>query len=380
MKLTQLIYKNNDLVVFGSDEIEDPNSANLIIGFGSKQLMLDDIVYAKLSDQYPSAEIVLCSTAGEIIGSQVLEASVVITVIAFEKTKVQTAIYHLDSQADSYAAGEMLIGQLRRDDLTGVFMLADGLIVNGSQLVKGMESGNKGGVSITGGLAGDATHFKSTMVGLNASPSRGNVVAIGFYGQNLDLRYAAEGGWDVFGPQRTVTKSSGTKVYEIDGKNAIELYNIYLGPYTSDRTNSSMLFPLSVHMPGQQLPLVRSISSINERENCLILTGDIPEGSLIQFMKASFDKLIEAAADAAGKLKGRDVQHAPKLALLVSCIGRKNILEHRIVEEVEMVADHFGEETALMGFYSYGEISPQIIGGPCELHNQTMTITSIHEY
>ncbi len=380
MKLTQLIFKNNDLVVFGSDEIEDPNTANLIIGFGSKPLMLDDFVYAQLSARYPAAEIVLCSTAGEIIGNQVLEESVVITVIAFEKTKVQTAIYHLESQADSYAAGEMLIGQLNGDSLAGVFMLADGLIVNGSQLVKGIESGNKTGVSITGGLAGDATHFKSTMVGLNAAPSRGNVVAIGFYGQHLDLRYAAEGGWDVFGPQRTVTKSSGTKVYEIDGKNAIELYNIYLGPYTADRTSSSMLFPLSVHLPGQALPLVRSISSINAKENCLILTGDIPEGSLIQFMKASFDKLIEAAADAAGKLKPKEERYIPKLALLVSCIGRKNILEKRIVEEVEMVAEHFGGDTALLGFYSYGEISPQMVGGPCELHNQTMTITSIHEF
>jgi hypothetical protein len=379
MKITQLIFKNNDLVVFGSDEIQDPDSADLIIGFGSKPLMLDDLLYVKLSDRYPLAEVVLCSTAGEIIGNQVLENSVVITVVAFEKTKVQTAIYHLDSQADSYAAGEMLINQLKGENLAGVFMLADGLIVNGSQLVKGIESGNQMGVSITGGLAGDATHFKTTMVGLNAAPSRGNVVAIGFYGQHLDLRYAAEGGWDVFGPQRTVTKSNGTKVYEIDGKNALELYNIYLGPYTADRTGSSMLFPLSVHLPGQALPLVRSIASVNAKENCLVLTGDIPEGSLIQFMKASFDKLIEAAADAAGKLRTGNERHIPRLALLVSCIGRKNILEHRIVEEVEMVADHFGGDTALMGFYSYGEISPQVVGGPCELHNQTMTITSLQE-
>jgi hypothetical protein len=31
-----------------------------------------------------------------------------------------------------------------------------------------------------------------------------------------------------------------------------------------------------------------------------------------------------------------------------------------------------------VGFYSYGELSPAG-GGPCELHNQTMTLTTISE-
>jgi hypothetical protein len=33
----------------------------------------------------------------------------------------------------------------------------------------------------------------------------------------------------------------------------------------------------------------------------------------------------------------------------------------------------------LTGFYSYGEIAPHGFTGRCELHNQTMTVTTIGE-
>ena len=35
--------------------------------------------------------------------------------------------------------------------------------------------------------------------------------------------------------------------------------------------------------------------------------------------------------------------------------------------------------TVMTGFYSYGEISPFMPGAKCELHNQTMTITTLRE-
>ena len=70
---------------------------------------------------------------------------------------------------------------------------------------------------------------------------------------------------------------------------------------------------------------------------------------------------------------------SPELAILISCVGRKLILKQRIEEEVEGVRDILGEGATYTGFYSYGEISPFSKGGTCELHNQTMTITSLSE-
>jgi hypothetical protein len=55
------------------------------------------------------------------------------------------------------------------------------------------------------------------------------------------------------------------------------------------------------------------------------------------------------------------------------------VLQQRIEEEVEGVRDVLGRRTTLTGFYSYGEISPFTPSGRCELHNQTMTITTFRE-
>jgi len=46
---------------------------------------------------------------------------------------------------------------------------------------------------------------------------------------------------------------------------------------------------------------------------------------------------------------------------------------------VEGVREVMGDRCALTGFYSYGEISPFTPRAKCELHNQTMTITTFLE-
>jgi hypothetical protein len=69
----------------------------------------------------------------------------------------------------------------------------------------------------------------------------------------------------------------------------------------------------------------------------------------------------------------------PSLALLISCVGRKLVLQERTEEEVDAAQSIFGSQTKITGFYSYGEISPFNSNTSCELHNQTMTITTFAE-
>lgn len=379
MKINQLLFRNGSFQQMEKQQIQEIDKADLVLGFGSKSLLGDGLLFSELQRRYPSSQIVLGSSAGEICSGNVFDDSVSVTVLQFEKTRIQTACVDRISYSDSFAAGKSLIEHFDTNDLSNIFIVSDGLQVNGSQLVKGMEAGNHHKVVITGGLAGDSTAFAYTTVGLNAVPSSGKIVAIGFYGKAMDIRYSSFGGWDVFGPERTVTKSNHAQVYEIDGRSATELYRTYTGPYMEDSTFSTLFFPLSVKLPNHDLPLVRSVLSVDETNDCLNFSGDVPEGSLVRFMKASFDKLIDAAEKAAEVITDHRKLDSPDLAILISCVGRKSILEKRVSDEVEMIAEHFGERTAITGFYSYGEISPQLQMGPTELHNQTMTITTFTE-
>ena len=160
------------------------------------------------------------------------------------------------------------------------------------------------------------------------------------------------------------------------------MYKQYLGKYADELPGSALLFPLYVRPQGSDSAVVRTILSIDNDEQSMTFAGDIPQGSYIRFMKANFDKIIDAATQAAVNSLTQfndSVKAKPKLALLISCVGRKLILGKRVDEEVEAVKEIFGGNTLLSGFYSYGEISPLNVNAKCELHNQTMTITTFNE-
>jgi hypothetical protein len=139
------------------------------------------------------------------------------------------------------------------------------------------------------------------------------------------------------------------------------------------------LFPLSIRINGSDKNLVRTILSVNEEDKSMTFAGNLPEGSMVRLMKANFEKLIEASSTAANNSFAKIKNGHPQLAILVSCVGRKLILQERTDEEVQSAKDELGEGTAITGFYSYGEISPFNGSTQCELHNQTMTITTFTE-
>jgi hypothetical protein len=378
MKVASLLYQNNAFIKeINKDNLQYEN-VQLILGFGSGKLITDPKVYSDIQSKFPNATVSLCSTAGEIFDIEVFDHAISIVAIFFSTSYVKTSVVNIDNAVSSLEAGEKLVGQLPKENLKLIFVLSDGGMVNGSELVKGLNSKNTEGVLITGGMAGDGTEFNKTFVGLNSIPQSGNIVAIGFYGEKLTLAHGSLGGWESFGLEREVTKASGNELFEIDNKNALDLYKTYLGKYANELPGSALLFPLAIKLSDKQDAIVRTILSIDENKQSMTFAGDIPEGSKVRFMKANFDRLIDAASDAATNCLSM-IAMEPKLALLISCVGRKIILSNRIEEEVEAVSEIFGNKTSLAGFYSYGEISPLKPFSNCELHNQTMTITCLDE-
>jgi len=262
--------------------------------------------------------------------------------------------------------------------LVHVLVLSDGLMVNGSELARGLRENLPEGVAVTGGLAGDGADFKQTLVYANQTACKGVIAAVGFYSDRLKVGYGSLGGWDTFGAERLITRSKGNVLYELDGRPALELYRKYLGEQNTDPADA-LLFPLALRMDDEGYGLVRTVLAVNEDEQSMTFAGDMPEGVYARLMKANFDRLVvgaEGAARASDEMLG---SVKPELALLISCVGRKLVLKQRIEEEVEGVQEVLGKDAVLAGFYSYGEICPHGAATKCELHNQTMTITTFSE-
>jgi len=379
MKVEQLLYKEDRFIKDLKSDRFTGQGKQLVLAFGDKTLLEKNGIYEELKNLYPAACLVLCSTSGEIYDDAVFDNSVSAVAIELEKTDIRTRQINISDFSNSFDAGSYLFRELPQDDLTYVLIIADGGLVNGSELVRGIESVNSLNIPVTGGLAGDAANFNYTLVGCNSQPSKGNIAAIGFYGNALQVAHGSIGGWETFGPEKKVTRSNANKLYEIDHKTALDIYKTYLGKYADDLPGSALLFPLSVRVEGRQDTVVRTILSIDPVDHSMVFAGDIPEGSYVRFMKANFDKLVEASMNAAAATLQQNARQAPKLALLISCVGRKLILGKRTDEETEAIKDIFGPATFLTGFYSYGEISPLLPGTACALHNQTMTVTTFDE-
>ncbi|CAN5497569.1 FIST N-terminal domain-containing protein [soil metagenome] len=357
----------------------DMAPAQLVLFFGAHEAIAATGAVATLRAAYPHARIVGCSTAGEICETTVDDGTIVATAIHFEHTRVRATCHPLEGALESGAVGERIARDLAADDLVHVFVLAEGLHVNGSELVAGLRSGLPSSVAVTGGLAGDGGRFEQTKVYFDGDVDGGAVAAVGFYGDHLRVGYGSMGGWDTFGPDRLVTRSEANVLYELDGSSALELYKKYLGPHAATLPASGLLFPLSLRNESGDQRVVRTILGVDEEAGSLVFAGDIPQGGYARLMKANVDRLIDGAHGAATASNEPLGSESPSLGILISCVGRKLVLKQRTEEEVESVRQVLGTDAVLSGFYSYGEIAPFAASTKCELHNQTMTITTFSE-
>lgn len=355
-----------------------PDGADLTFLFAGRELLADANFLDEVRRALPETVVFGCSTAGEILDTSVRDQSGSLTAVKFDGTTVHSAWLKLDSGIGGFEAGKRLAEELPHDDLVHVLVLSDGIMINGSELVRGLSSSLPANVSITGGLAGDGSRFEKTLVLADGEALSGAVSAVGLYGQALRLGYASLGGWDPFGPERLVTSSRGNILYELDDQNALNLYKTYLGQHAAGLPATGLLFPLSLRTGEDATPVVRTILGVNEQDRSLIFAGDVPQGSFARLMMANFDRLVDGASDAAQRTRVSELEPEPELALLISCVGRKMVLKQRIEEEVEAVREVL-PAAKLAGFYSYGEISPFSPNAKCELHNQTMTITTFAE-
>ncbi len=361
---------------FLSEKIDSKDGAQLVCVFGDTDTFKDPAHYHAIRALYPQAHIIGCSSSGHVLGEEISHAPLVATAVQFHSSQVKVSTVDFNEGDDTQSMVSQMVSELAGDGLQHIFMLSDGLHVNGSELVRGINEVTP--VPASGGMAGDGARFQETWVIGDDEPRQNRVVAIGFYGSSLKISSGSFAGWTEFGADRTVTRSQGNVLYELDGQPALELYRHYLGEYASDLPNSGMRFPLSIRAGDGAQEVIRTLLAIDEESKSIVFAGDVPEGYTARLMKPDMEALIEGAGRAAEMIDRANEQAA--LALVVSCVGRKLVMSQLVEEELEEVQSVLGENVQLVGFYSYGEISPSHQGGmTCDLHNQTMTLTTIYE-
>lgn len=357
-------------------ELDSPET--LLLFFASPEReRVNDVLHA-LQSQFRHSIMFGCSSAGEIYQQEINDQSISLAIVQFEQTPIRLAVEDITAQKTSHEVGTSLAAQLRQDALNAVMVLSDGLLVNGSKLVEGL-SMSLPGVVITGGLAGDADRFEQTWVWADGTMKSGHVCAVGFYGDRIGFGHGSRGGWDVLGPEREVTRADANVLYELDGQPALQLYKKYLGDRAEGLPATGLLFPLAIiNEQAADGDTVRTILAVNEEDQSITFAGDIPTGGFVRLMRANFDRVIEGASDAATDVNMHDYTSGPLLNVAISCVGRRLVLGPRTEEEIEATLEGLPGGASQIGYYSYGEISP-LASGKCDLHNQSMTLTTLWE-
>ena len=165
--------------------------------FGNRLMLQEKDIFNEIRSIFKDGHLVFGSTAGDITSESVEDESITITAIEFENSSfsINTAnVLHSENKLDSYKIGKDLIQQLPQKNLKYVFVVSEGIFINGSQLAIGMNAATKDNVLITGALCGDGSRFKTTLASYNESPKEGEIVVIGFYGDTLEITFATNGG------------------------------------------------------------------------------------------------------------------------------------------------------------------------------------------
>lgn len=370
----QLFFKNSEWQ--GSDKVEVNQSENILIfHFGDRiDIEKNQKSILELQQLFPKSSIVTITTSGGITNNAQVVDEIVANVIEFSKIKFVAKHFLIDSTISPFDLGENVFKTIQAPDLKHILVFTPGHDFNGSEFVLGLNHKKPDVVSVSGGLAGDDDRFEKTLIGYNGDLSEKMIVAIGLYGDNVQVCTDSQGGWQPFGVTRRITKSDRNVIYEIDGQGALDIYKNYLGEYANELPGMALFFPLEMKRNEGDEPLVRSILSIDDVQNSMTFAGDMPEGSTIRLMRGITDELILAA----GNTIKKESKCKTDLTFLISCVGRRITLGPRTEEELEEIREKMKPEDFMFGYYSYGEISQNEVKN-CELYNQSMTITTISE-
>jgi len=381
VKIDNLIWDLNQGWQFNKTEIENKEDATILFIFGTAKAMKENLFFDNLREMYPNALLVGGSSAGTIYEDEIIDDKIVVSALHLEKSRVKLAIEEIHDIKDSFQIGERLVSKLESNDLKHIIVLTDSINLNGSMLVQGLNANLNSETPISGGILGEETQTFSNAYVLANKPAQTSItIAIGFYGE-VESFYGSDSGWDDFGTERIITKSTGNIVYEIDGEPALDLYKKYLGDLADKLPASGLRFPLNIWNPqNNEKPVIRTLMAVDEVKKSLTFVSDVPQGFKAKLMKTNIDGLIDGSERAIKQTEFISSKNKSAYCLAVSCIGRRLILDQLTEEELVVIDEYLGDNVELTGFYSYGEIAPfskELKN--CRFHNQTMTITVITE-
>ena len=131
MKLLNLVYEKDWSIKEGELLKDEYSCANIVFLFGDTDAIKDEKRFFELAELFPNAKIVGCSSSGNILNSQVTKFPIVATAISFDKAFVEISSITFKEGDDIEQISQNLINNLPKENLKHIFLMSDGLLING---------------------------------------------------------------------------------------------------------------------------------------------------------------------------------------------------------------------------------------------------------
>lgn len=319
------------------------------------------------------------NSAGEFIEGDIENPSVAVMLLDIDPSA--SKIYSsAEGEEDTYKAATEL-GKFSMDSFKqpALVVLASGL-PDGEKLVDHIEKGAGTFLPVFGGLASENLTFEGTYVISDVAVTRNGIVALVIDTEQISVEGLIYGGWRPIGIKRTITKSKGNVVYEIDHEPALKLIARYSRiPLDQLNQSKNLVENLTTHFQLQlyrenTYPVVRAAITGNIDDLSLFFTGEMPEGAMIQFSLAPSFEVIDNVIEEYGKMKEQYAD--PDAVLLFSCKARQMVLGPWIADEIQRIRSIW--EAPLSGFLTYGEIG-KTNAASTEFHNMACSLLLLKE-
>lgn len=330
-----------------------------------------------------------CSSLGIITNKGIFKHGFAILLISLNpQTFLNFASIKDLSKKTPIAAGRELGEKLLygckdvRRSLSLIF--SDGLATDLTSLINGLQENLGRSFPLIGASASDNFAFAKTFQYFNNEVLTDSCCGL-LFGGKINFGLGIKHGWKALGKIRCVTKSEGNIIKEIDGEPAVKLYEDYLAKSTLELAKElrriSIFYPIGIYLQGEKEYLLRNIISIKD-DGSLVTQGDIPQDSQIRLMIGTKDSCLAATAASCEEAKKNLGSQKTKFVMVFDSASRFTLLGRQYTKELETIKTVFGENTPLMGIYTYGEQAPlKSINylGRTYFHNQSINVLALGE-
>jgi hypothetical protein len=278
-------------------------------------------------------------------------------------------------RADSFAAARECAERVVENlggEVDFAFAFADGVKADGSRIVSGLATVLE--TPFIGGLAADDRKFLKSRIFVDGEVFEDAVGVLAARGP-ISFIVNSASGWCPVGATGVVEETHGSTVDRISGMTPQAFLREQIGKAPGETDLG--IVPLATYdAAGQGHYFLRTPSSFDPVSGAATMFGSVEKGASVRVCTATRDDVLHAVEQAMWRTKRAHFE--PCGALVVSCAGRKWMLEEGTDAEVEKVLEAVGRRIPLVGLPSFGEIGPFLdprgAYTPTFFHNVTFVV------